>query len=214
MEAGFRDRRDAGRQLASALTRVVGGEDVLVLALPRGGVPVAAEVARVLGVSLDLWLVRKLGVPGHEELAMGAIAFGGECHLNDEEIRAFGVAQADIDWAILQETDHLERMNRRYRKGAAAPDVVGRSVVVIDDGIATGATMRAAVASLRKAGAQRVVVAAPVCSVQSHKELSHDADALVTLLTPEPFFAVGQWYDDFTPTTDDEVLEALRAPSS
>jgi predicted phosphoribosyltransferase len=239
MKAGFRDRHDAGRQLADAVRRVLAGAEVatdvgdadadrqddarqddarqddaaaniLVLALPRGGVPVAAEVARVLGAPLDLWLVGKLGVPGHEELAMGAMAYGGECYLNSEEIQAFGVAQADIDWAVLQEIDHLERLNQRYRRGAEPPDVAGRTVVVVDDGVATGATMEAAVASLRKAGARRILVAAPVWSRQSRRTLSHDADAVVCLLEPESFFAVGQWYDDFTQTSDDEVVQALQ----
>jgi predicted phosphoribosyltransferase len=220
MCAGFKDRHDAGRQLAQAVADVVVAEDnlddgsagpaeLLVLALPRGGVPVAAEVARFLGAPLDLWLVRKLGVPGHEELAMGAIAFGGECHLNREEIQAFGIAQADIDWAILRETDHLEKLNQRYRHGAEPPDVAGRTVVVIDDGVATGATMEAAVASLRKAGARRIIVGAPVWSRQSRKVLCRDADVVVCLLEPEEFFAVGQWYDDFSQTSDEEVVQAL-----
>jgi len=214
MQTGFQDRHDAGQQLASVLQKFSDNDELLVLALPRGGVPVAMEVARVLHAPLDLWLVRKLGVPGNRELAMGAIAFGGVVHLNEEEIVGFGIGQAAIDQAIQQESEHLEQLNQRYRNGAAPPDVTHRTVIVIDDGIATGATMQAAVASLRKAGARRIIVATPVGSLQSCAALFHDADDVVCLLTPEPFFAVGQWYEDFRPTSDAEVVAALQAFAS
>jgi predicted phosphoribosyltransferase len=205
----FPDRAHAGRRLAARLTAYADCPDVLVLALPRGGVPVAYEVARALHAPLEVFLVRKLGVPGREELAMGAIATGGVRVLNDEVVQALGLTEEAIAAAAAAETRELERREGVYRGGRAFPNVAGRTVLLIDDGLATGTTMRAAVAALRKMGPARIVVAVPVASAATCAELAAEVDEVVCARTPEPFFAVGVWYDDFTQTTDDEVRDLL-----
>ena len=207
----FRNRTDAGRQLAEKLAAYADRPDVLVLALPRGGVPVGSEVARALGAPLDAFLVRKLGVPGYEELAMGAVATGGVRVLNDEIVRGLGIVEHVIDVAVAREMEELARREQLYRGGSPPPDVAGRTVILVDDGLATGATMRAAVAALRRRHPARIVVAVPTASPDTHEALKAEADDVVCATTPEPFFAVGHWYEDFRQTTDDEVRDLLRA---
>src|SRR5262245_29108103 len=184
----FYDRREAGQRLAEKLARYAGWPDLLVLALPRGGVPVAFEVARALGAPLDVFLVRKLGVPGREELAMGAIASGGVRVLNDDVVRGLGIPDEVIDMVAAEELQELERRERAYRDGRPAPDVRGRTVILVDDGLATGSTMRAAVAALHQRGPARVVVAVPVGSPETCAEFAAVADETVCARTPEPFY--------------------------
>jgi putative phosphoribosyl transferase len=205
----FADRAEAGRMLGEALSVYAGRADVLVLALPRGGVPVAYEIARILAVPLDIWFVRKLGAPGQEELAMGALAGTGTLVLNQEIIKLLNIDEASIDAAIARERAELERRNKLYRKGRPAPDIQGKTIILVDDGLATGATMRAAIVSLRDAGAARIVVAVPVGTISACRKIRQETDDLVCLYTPEPFFGVGQWYDNFMQTTDGEVLTLL-----
>jgi len=206
----FRDRHDAGRQLAARLTAYANRPDVLVLALPRGGVPVAYEVAQALNAPLDIFLVRKLGVPGHEELAMGAIASGGILVLNDDVVRRLRIPRMLIDAVIEKEKQELARRERLYRGDRPPPEVRDRIVLLIDDGLATGATMRAAAAALRRQKPARLVVAVPIAAPSTCAELEDDTDEVICAATPEPFHAVGLWYRDFSPTTDEEVRELLQ----
>jgi predicted phosphoribosyltransferase len=206
----YRDRSEAGRYLAGDLTEYADRPDVIVLALPRGGVPVAFEVARELNAPLDVFLVRKLGLPGREELAMGAIATGGVRVLNEEVVRVLQVPDEVIDAVAVEERQELERREHLYRGDRPPPDVRGRVVILVDDGLATGSTMRAAVAALRKQHPARIVVAVPVGAPDTCAEFRQEADEVVCARTPEPFFAVGLWYADFSQTTDEEVHELLR----
>jgi predicted phosphoribosyltransferase len=207
----FHDRTDAGRRLAQALTLYANHPDVIVLALPRGGVPVAFEVAQALRVPLDIFVVRKLGVPGHEELAMGAIATGGVRVLNADVVQALGVLGGDlIDRVTAMEQGELERREQMYRGNRPPPDVHGRTVILVDDGLATGSTMRAAAAALEQQGPARIVVAVPTASRETCDEFREEVDEIVCAMTPEPFFAVGLWYEDFSETSDAEVHELLR----
>ncbi|MFN8593837.1 MAG: erythromycin esterase family protein [Thermomicrobiales bacterium] len=210
MPVPFRDRRDAGQQLASKLRQYAGHSDLLVLGLPRGGVPVAAEVASALGAPLDAFLVRKLGVPGHEELAMGAIASGGIRVLNTDVTEPMRIPDAVIDAVEAGERRELARRERLYRGGQPSPDVKGRTVILVDDGLATGSTMRAAAQALRQMEPARLIAAVPVGSQSVCHSLRDVADDVVCAETPEPFFAVGVWYDDFGPTSDAEVQSDLR----
>lgn len=210
----FADRRAAGRSLARALAPYAGRSDTIVLALPRGGVPVAYEVARALHAPLDAYIVRKLGVPGHAELAMGAIAIGGMRVLNDDVIHSLGIAPDVIDAVAAAETREIASRNGRYRDGRPPPDVRRRICIVVDDGLATGATMRAAIAALRAQEPARIVAAAPVAARETCREIERAADEVVCLTTPAPFFAVGVWYADFSPTTDDEVRYLLAQASA
>jgi predicted phosphoribosyltransferase len=205
----FRNRTDAGRQLAEKLAAYANRPDVLVLALPRGGVPVAFELARAFGAPLDVFLVRKLGVPGYEELAMGAVATGGVRVLNDEIVRGLGISEHEIDAVVARELRELSRRDRLYRGDRPPSDVAGRTVILVDDGLATGATMRAAVQALRQQQPGRIVAAVPTASPDTCQVLKAEADDVICAITPEPFFAVGHWYDDFTQTTDDEVRELV-----
>jgi putative phosphoribosyl transferase len=205
----FRNRTDASRQLAEKLAAYAHRPDVLVLALPRGGVPVGYEVARALSAPLDIFLVRKLGVPGYEELAMGAVATGGVRVLNDEIVRGLGISEHEIDAAAARELQELARRQRLYRGDRPPPDVAGRTVILVDDGLATGATMRAAIRASRQQQPARIVVAVPTASPDTCEALKVEADDVICAMTPEPFFAVGHWYEDFTQTTDDEVRELL-----
>jgi predicted phosphoribosyltransferase len=205
----FRNRADAGRQLAEKLAAYANRPDVLVLALPRGGVPVGGEVARALGALLDVFLVRKLGVPGYEELAMGAVATGEVRVLNDEIVRGLGISEHEIDAIVAREMQELARRERLYRGDRLPPDVADRTVILVDDGLATGATMRAAIQALRQQKPARIVVAVPTASPDTCEALKVEADDVICAMTPEPFFAVGHWYEDFTQTTDDEVCELL-----
>lgn len=205
----FRDRREAGRLLAAKLPAYAHRPDVLVLALPRGGVPVAYEVARALGAPLDVFLVRKLGVPGQEELAMGAVASGGVRVLNDDIVTALRIPERVIDAIAAREQPELARRERLYRGNRPPPDVRGRTVILVDDGLATGATMAAAVKALRQQHPARIVVAVPIASPDTCEQLSTEVDEVVCAAMPHPFHAVGLWYEDFSQTTDDEVRELL-----
>lgn len=207
----FRDRRDAGRFLAALLERYRGRPDVIVVGLPRGGVPVAYEVAAALGAPLDVFLVRKLGVPGREELAMGAIASGGVAVVNDDVVRGLGIAPEAIQHVAEQEGRELLRREQAYREGRPFPDVAGKVVIVVDDGLATGSSMRAAIEALRRLQPDRIVVAVPAAPESTCRELAALADEVVCATTPSPFSAVGASYWDFTQTTDEEVRDLLRA---
>ena len=206
----FVDRREAGRALAGRLEQYAGRNDVVVLALPRGGVPVAYEVASALGAPLDVFLVRKLGTPGHRELAMGAIASGGVRVLNDDVVRWYGIPEAAIEAVARQEAQELQRRERAYREGRPAPEFGNHIVILVDDGLATGSTMRAAAQAVRAHHPSRVVVAVPVGAPQTCRELSEVADDVICARMPEPFSAVGQWYLNFDQTDDEEVRELLH----
>ena len=206
----FRNRRDAGQWLAADLRAFAGRTDVIVLALPRGGVPVGYEVAATLGAPLDVFVVRKLGLPGHEELAMGALASGGVRVLDEELIRVARVSPAEVSRVTAAEQAELERRERRYRGDRPFPDLRGKTAILVDDGLATGSTMRAAVTALRIEGPTRIVVAVPVAASETCEALKTLADDVICAVTPEPFHAVGLWYDDFSQTTDDEVRELLE----
>ena len=206
----YRDRADAGRVLAAALGHLAGDPNVVVLGLQRGGVPVAYPVARALGAPFDVLLVRKLGVPSQPELAMGAIASGGVRVLHQAVIDSLAIPPAAVDAAASREGAELTRLESLYRADRPALDVAGRTVVVVDDGVATGSTMRAAVAALRAQQAARIVVAVPVGARETLRELAAEADEVVCALTPAGFHAVGEWYDDFTQTTDDEIRALLE----
>lgn len=203
----FKDRIEAGRALAQRLADYADRRDVLVLALPRGGVPVAFEVAKALKAPLDVFVVRKLGAPGQEELAMGAIARGGVRVINDEVASFFD--KETIDAVAARETQELERRERDYRGRRPPPELRERTAIVVDDGLATGSTMRAAVAALRQWQPRRIVVAVPVAARETRDKLEREADAVVCVATPEPFRGVGRWYGDFSQTTDEEVRRLL-----
>jgi putative phosphoribosyl transferase len=205
----FHDRADAGRVLAGDLAGYAGRSDVIVLALPRGGVPVGSEVARALGAPLDVFLVRKLGLPGHEELAMGAIASGGIRLINEDVVQAYGVTRAEIEAVAAAEQKELDRREVAYRDGRPLPPLEGRTVILVDDGLATGSTMRAAVLAVREESPARIVVAVPVAAAETCDEFQSIVDDIVCAETPNPFYAVGLWYENFTQTTDDEVHDLL-----
>ena len=205
----FHNRREAGRLLAAKLAAYAKRPDVIVLALPRGGVPVAYEVAQALEAPLDVFLVRKLGVPDHEEYALGAIATGGVRVINQDLVRALRIPPATIEAIAAREQQELERRERAYRGDRPPPDVRGRTAILVDDGLATGATMHAAVRALKQQGAGRVVVAVPIAPPETCDQLREVVDDIVCAVTPEPFHAVGLWYEDFSQTTDDEVRDLL-----
>ena len=205
----FRNRTEAGRLLAGHLKEYTNRPDVIVLALPRGGVPVAFEVAESLRAPLDVYIVRKLGVPGQEELAMGAIATGGVRVANEEVVRYLNISEEKFDAAVARESEELERREREYRGKRPAPDLRGRTVILVDDGLATGSTMRAAAAALRQQNPARIVIAVPVGAPQTCDEFRKEVDEIICAMTPEPFRGVGQWYDDFTQTSDAEVHDFL-----
>jgi putative phosphoribosyl transferase len=206
----FANRREAGVEVSSKLRHYAGRHDVVVLALPRGGVPVAFEIAEALDAPLDIFLVRKLGMPGHPEYAMGAIASGGVRVLSDEVVRAYAIPQAAIEAIARQEQAELERREREYRKGRSLTDLRGRVVILVDDGLATGSTMRAAVQAVRQHRPARVVVAVPVGAPSTCEEFADITDETICARAPESFSAVGQWYLDFSQTTDEEVQTLLR----
>jgi putative phosphoribosyl transferase len=213
MTERFRDRSEAGRLLAQRLAPYAGRDGVVVLALPRGGVPVAREVAEVLNAPLDVFVVRKLGLPGHDELAVGAIASGGVRVLNEGVVEAAGMTPEAIEQVAARERAEIERRERVYRGGRPPLAPEGKIVILVDDGLATGATMRAAIAAVRERSPARLVVAVPTAAPSTCEELARQVDELVCLRTPEPFYAVGLWYEDFSQTSDDEVRELLeRAP--
>ncbi len=207
----YRDRRDAGERLADELEDLRGRPDLLVLALPRGGVPVAEPVARRLGAPLDVYVVRKVGFPGNEEFAMGAVASGGVVLLNPA--LAERVPEEELRWALGRAVRELREGERLYRGDRPPPQVAGRTVVLVDDGLATGATMRAAAEALRRQNPREIIVAVPIASPESCEALAREVDRVVCAATPEPFHAVGLWYEDFSPTEDEEVQRILRSGS-
>jgi putative phosphoribosyl transferase len=210
MRFGFENRRQAGRFLADKLGLYSGRDDLVILALPRGGVPVAFEVASELNAPLDVFVVRKLGVPGQEELAFGAIATGGERVLNYGLVHALGINQHMIESITDRETAELERREKLYRGSNAPADVGGKTVIIVDDGLATGATMRVAVEAVKRKAPRQIVIAVPIGSKHTCAEFAAKVDALcICAVTPEPFYGVGEWYQDFSQTSDDEVCELL-----
>jgi predicted phosphoribosyltransferase len=210
MERAFPNRTEAGRRLAEKLAKYEGRDDVIVLGLPRGGVPVAFEVAQRLGAPLDVFIVRKLGVPGFEELAAGAIASGGVRVLNNDVMRAIPHADEIIEAVTARETAELERREQIYRERRPSPELRDRVAILVDDGLATGATMRAAVKALRQQGAAKIVVAVPVGPPDTCREIEQEADETICLSTPPFFQAVGQYYEDFSQTSDEDVRELLN----
>lgn len=209
MKTQFFNRTEAGQFLAESLSTYADREDVIVVALPRGGVPVAAEVAKRLDVPLDVFVVRKLGLPGHPELAMGAIASGGARVFNGEVVNALRISDEVIDAVSAEELIELQRREKAYRAGRPPLELEGKTVIVVDDGIATGSTMLAAVSALRQLNAARIVVAVPVIAASTRREMQRVADEVTAVMIPERFYAVGQWYEDFSQTTDEEVRELL-----
>ncbi|HXN52504.1 MAG TPA: phosphoribosyltransferase [Candidatus Acidoferrum sp.] len=210
----FRDRTEAGQMLAEMLREYANRDDVVVLALPRGGVPVGFEVAKALNAPLDVFVVRKLGLPGQEELAMGAIASGGIRVLNRDLIRALGIPEEVVDRITQEEQRELERRERAYREGRPPLDVRGRTVILVDDGLATGSSMRVAALALRQKQPAQIVVAVPVAARDTCAEFESVVDKIVCAVTPEPFWGVGQWYADFSQTSDEEVRDLLRRAAS
>lgn len=209
----FRDRTDAGRRLAQRLQKYAGRLRLLVLGIPRGGVPVAFEVASALKAPLDIFVSRKLGVPGQEELAFGAVASGGACLLDDEIVTAAGISASDIDRVIQRERHELERRERVFRAGRPPRRVEGMTVVLVDDGIATGASVGVAVAALRQQGPAKIVVAAPVVPASTLQRLQREVDDVVCLYSPKKFYAIGEFYDDFGQVTDEQVIGLLDLAS-
>ena len=207
----FINRTEAGHLLGDALQSYAGRSEVLVLALPRGGVPVGFEVAKALHAPLDLMLVRKLGVPGRRELAMGAIATGGARVLNQDVIAMYNISTETIDQVVADEEKELQRRYRAYRDDLPVPDLDNRCVILVDDGIATGATMRAAVAALRQTGPSEIVVAVPVGAQETLDLLRNEADQVICLAVPDMLFSIGQWYSDFTQVSDDDVRTLLAS---
>ena len=205
----YQNRLEAGRYLATLLKQYANRPDVIVLALPRGGVPVGYEVAKALHVPLDVFIVRKLGVPGHEELAMGAIATGGVLVLNNEVVDMLHIPQRIIDAVAAREDQELKRRTQLYRDDRPLPDLKGKTVILVDDGLATGSTMRAAIEALRQEQPAHIVVATPVGALQTCEELSQQVDEIICAQTPEPFYGVGFWYKDFEQTSDQEVHDLL-----
>lgn len=206
----FKDRIAAGQFLAGELAEYANRPEVLVLGLPRGGVPIAFEVATALNAPLDVFVVRKLGVPGQEELAMGAIASGGVRVLNDDIVRSLNISEREIDKVAAREQRELERREHLYRDERPSPIIKGRTVILVDDGLATGATMRAAVVALRQHQPTQIVVAVPVSSPDTCQQFQTEVDEIVCALTPQPFYSVGLWYENFPQTTDEEVHDLLN----
>src|SRR5512132_1116545 len=209
MKTQFFNRTEAGQFMAESLSAYADREDVIVLGLPRGGVPVAAEVAKRLNAPLDVFVVRKLGLPGHPELAMGAIASGGVRVFNGEVVNALRIPDEVIDTVSAQELAELQRREKAYRAGLPPLDLEGKTVIVVDDGVATGSTMLAAVSALRQLNACRIVVAAPVIAASTYYELRRAADEVAAVIMPENFYAVGLWYKDFSQTSDEKVRDLL-----
>lgn len=214
MTTRFRDRVEAGQLLARSLMAYANRSDVIVLGLPRGGVPVAFEVARALQVPMDICLVRKLGVPSHKELAMGAIASDGVRVLNYDVVGWLGISGNVIDEVATKELRELQRRDRAYRGDRPPPDLRDRTVLLVDDGIATGATIKAAISVIQKENPQRIVVAVPVAAAETCQELRQQVEEVVCLKTPQPFHAIGLWYDNFAQTTDGEVCALLSQPTT
>jgi putative phosphoribosyl transferase len=214
MDERYRNRNEAGRVLADLLKRYAGRDDVVVLALPRGGLPVGAEIAQALAVPLDVFVVRKLGVPGHEELAMGAIASGDVRVLNEEVVREMGISEKDIEAVASREREELKRREGEYRGDRKPTELDGRTVILVDDGLATGSTMRAAVQAVKNSNPDRVVVAVPAAAPSVCRRFEAEVDEVVCAMTPEPFYAVGAWYQDFAQLTDRDVRRILEQAAS
>jgi putative phosphoribosyl transferase len=215
MTKQFQDRIEAGRLLAKRLKATYADRsDVLVLGLPRGGVPVAYEVAKVLHAPLDICIVRKLGVPGNKELAMGAIALGGIMVMNENLVKSLTISQKAMAKVVATEQQELERRDHLYRGTRPVPDLSHRTIIIIDDGIATGSTLKAALSIIKQQQPERIVVAVPVAPPQIRQQLKREVDEVVCLLTPEHFYAIGPWYNDFSPTTDAEVSNLLQQATS
>jgi predicted phosphoribosyltransferase len=210
MSVLFDDRHDAGRRLAAGLHHFAGRPHLVVLGLPRGGVPVAGEVAEALGAPLDVFVVRKLGLPRHEELAMGAVASGGIRVVNQEVVRAAGITRREFDQVTATELLELRRRERAYRAGRPFPDLREATVILVDDGVATGSTMLAGVRALRQLGPAAVIAAAPVMAREAYRTLAREADGCECVAVPEPFYGVGGHYRDFPQTSDEEVRDVLR----
>lgn len=207
----FRDRHDAGQQLATQLTRYKQQKNTLILALPRGGVPVAYEVAKALHLPLDIFLVRKLGLPGQEELAMGAIAMGDVEVLNKEIVQQLGIPRKTIDAVKKEETQILQQRNLLYRQNRPFPELKNQTIILIDDGVATGATIRAAILAIKKLGCEKLIVATPVAPFSTIQDLKEEADEVYCIHTPDPFYAIGNYYSNFSQTTDEEVRSLLAS---
>ncbi len=207
----FQDRQEAGKILAEQLKKYARNPDVIVLALPRGGVPVAYEIAVALSVPLDVFIVRKLGVPGHEELAMGAIAMGGTVVFNEEIVRDLDISKSAIDNVIQSEQQELKRREKTYRDDRPFPILAKKIIILVDDGIATGATMKAAIKALRQQNPAKIIMAVPVAEESTCKKMATLVDEVICPLKPTYFYAVGAWYEDFSQTTDAEVFEFLTA---
>ncbi len=205
----FENREQAGEMLAQHLSAYAGRTDAIVLALPRGGVPVGYVVAKHLQLPLDVFLVRKLGMPGHEEFAIGAISSGGTRFLQEDVVRSYGISERVIDTVAQGELLELERREKLYRAGRPPLELAKRVVILVDDGLATGSTMKAAVLAVRKANPAKIIVAVPVGAAESFEKLRSDVDDIICLRTPEPFYAVGTWYENFTQTSDDDVIRLL-----
>lgn len=212
MRQKFHNRTEAGKLLAAKLTEYARRDDVLVLALPRGGVPVAYEVATALNAPLDVCLVRKLGVPGHTELAMGAISTGKVLIINENVVNCLGISSQTIDDVTAIETNELERRHRIYRGDRPLPNIKNQTIILVDDGIATGATIKAAIATIKQQQPHELIVAVPVAGVSTCEDLATQADKVVCLIMPENLYAIGMWYEDFAQTTDAEVCELLNKP--
>ncbi len=210
MKPPVQNRQAAGRQLAGYLQRYRGRDDLIVLALPRGGIPVAAEIATALEAPLDVLLVRKLGLPGHPELAMGAIASGGVQVVNEQVVRQAKITHKDIEAVAAREKEELKRRERTYRGDRPWPSLKERTVILVDDGLATGATMQAAIAAVKKQQPNRIIVAVPVAPPDTVNTLTSQADEIVCPLQPQPFMAIGQWYGDFHQVSDSEVVSLLK----
>lgn len=208
--APFKNRKDAGKKLAEKLLKYSGRDEIVILALPRGGVPVAFEVAKALKAPLDIFMVRKLGVPGHEELAMGAIAMGGVKVLNNDVISMLNISDNMINKVITEETEELNRRTENYRGNKPLPDVKNKIVILIDDGLATGASMKAAITALKLLKPEKIIAAVPTSSEETCEEIKKDIDEIICAFTPEIFRGVGQWYIDFSQTTDEEVKNLIK----
>lgn len=208
--AFFKDRLDAGKKLANELSKYANRSDILILALPRGGVPVAFEVAKELNAKMDVFVVRKLGIPGNEELAMGAIASDNIIMLNEDIVRSFQISKQVIDAVAARELKELERRERIYRGKRPKPNISGSTVILIDDGLATGATMSAAASAVKTKNPTKIVIAVPTGAPDTCKFFEEKVDEVICVATPEPFYSVGAWYEDFSQTTDEEVCELLN----
>jgi len=206
----FVDRHEAGKILAEQLKQYAKSDNTIVLALPRGGVPVAYEIAKILSLPLDVFIVRKLGVPGHEELAMGAIATGGITVFNDEIVHSLNIPKYAIDQVIQSEKQELQRRDLIYRDNRPFPSLEGKTIILVDDGIATGATMRAAIKALQQQKPANIVIAVPVAAFSTCEEMAKLVDKIVCPLMPHEFYAVGVWYENFSQTSDEEVFELLK----